>query len=76
MLNRQAPAWAIGAMTGALLVVWATPAYAYIDPGAAGVVGQFLVAIIAAGGAVLAVYRDKVRTFINWITRKDKSESS
>lgn len=46
-----------------LLISFASPAYAYLDPGTGSLILQGLIGGIAAGMAVISIYYQKIKTF-------------
>jgi hypothetical protein len=55
----------------ALCVVFiATPAYAYIDPNAAGLVSQILTPLLVAGAAAFTFFRKQVEAFFSSVSRR------
>jgi hypothetical protein len=50
-------------------LVFATPAYAYIDPNTQGLISQSLTPLFVIGATVLMFFRDKAVNAIQWIGR-------
>jgi hypothetical protein len=57
--------WAV--LVGLLL---ATPAYAYVDPSAQGLISQSLTPLCIMAAAIAMFFRDKALAAIHWIARR------
>ena len=63
----------LSAAAAALLAVAPNAAHAYLDPGLAYVALQGALGVVAALGATLVLYRDKVRA---WLRRTPREKAS
>ena len=62
----------LSAVAGALVAIAPSAAHAYLDPGHAYVALQAALGVVAALGATLALYRDKVRS---WLRRPPREST-
>ncbi len=64
--NRQpGTRWDVVIIAGCIAgIVWQPPAYAYLDPGSAGVLGQLLVAIVAGAGATMTFFWGRIKSTV------------
>ena len=58
----------------ALLLLWPTPAYAYLDPGTTSMILQALIGALVGGAIAIKVYWNKVKDFLIGLRKADKKE--
>jgi hypothetical protein len=56
-----------------LLLVTATPAYAYLDPGSGGMIVQLLLGGLAGAGVLVRLFWNRVRKFVGLGKSDDES---
>ena len=52
------------------VIIIATPAYAYIDPNAAGLVSQIITPLLVAAAAGLTFFRKRITEVISSVSRR------
>lgn len=60
----------------AMMVLFAMPAFAYLDPGTVSYVVSMIAGLFIACGAVLAIFRRKIKLFFQNLGKKDKKMDS
>jgi hypothetical protein len=60
---------------GLCLVLVTTPAYAYIDPNAAGLVSQILTPLLIAGAAAATFLRKQIGAAFSALTRRFRRQA-
>ena len=62
--------WAVFVVIAVVILVMTVPAYAYIDPNAAGLVSQILTPLLVAGAAAFTFFRKQIAALFSGITRR------
>lgn len=52
-----------------MLVLIATPAFAYVDPNTTGLITQSLTPLFVLGATVMVFFRDKAKMALQWLGR-------
>ena len=60
----------------ALLLLWPTSAYAYLDPGTTSMILQALISVFVGGVIAIKVYWNKVKAFFLGFRKVDKKEEN
>jgi hypothetical protein len=57
-----------------VLLLFANPAHAYIDPGTGSMLVQAAIAVVAAASVSIGVFRHRLRSFLSRIFGRKKDE--
>lgn len=59
-----------------MMLLFTVPAFAYLDPGTVSYVVSMIAGLFIACGAVLAIFRRKIKLFFQNLGKKDKKDTS
>ena len=59
-----------------LMVLFAAPAFAYLDPGTLSYVISMIAGLFIAGGAAIAIFRRKIKLFFQNLGKKKQDEAA
>ncbi len=59
-----------------MALLFAAPAFAYLDPGTVSYVVSMIAGLFIAGGAAIAIFRRKIKLFFQNLGKKNKKEAS
>ena len=59
-----------------LMVLFAAPAFAYLDPGTLSYVISMIAGLFIAGGAAIAIFRRKIKLFFQNLGKKKQEEAA
>ena len=56
-----------------LSMIFSTSAYAYLDPGSGSMIIQAIIALIAAVGVSMGIFKDRLRSYFNKLFSRKKT---
>ena len=58
-----------------MMLLFAMPAFAYLDPGTVSYVVSMIAGLFIAGGAAIAIFRRKIKLFFQNLGKKNKRDT-
>ena len=65
-----------GYYTFFMALLFAAPAFAYLDPGTVSYVVSMVAGLFIAGGAAIAIFRRKIKLFFQNLDKKNKKDTA